>query len=316
METGINWNDPLVRQIIQTLVVLGVFALLIRIGRRLASRYIDDPARRFRASRTVSRTFAVVAFVLIVVLWSSQLGSLATLLTVIGAGLAIALREVLLSVAGWMLILIRRLFEQGDRIEVNGLKGDVLDIRVQYTTVMEVGAWVAAEQSTGRMIHIPNSQVLLHPVHNYTRGFRFIWNELYVTLTFRSDWHAAQEILYTLAGESAEILEKQASEEIRNLSHEYLIHYSIMTPFVYVRIMDYGIRLTVRFLCEARKRRGIEHALAVRILEEFQAHGGIEFAYPAFGIAELRGPQFGSVADAAPAPDPDTGAQSLRHRKS
>jgi len=298
METGINWSDPVVRQIIQTLVILAIFGVLIRLGRRLVSRYIEDPAKRFRTSKAVSRTLAVLAFALIIVLWSSQLGNLATLLTVIGAGLAIALRELLLSLVGWMLIFLRKLYEQGDRIEINGIKGDVLDIRVQYTVVMEVGGWVEAEQSTGRMIHIPNSHVLLHPVHNYTRGFRFIWNEMYVTLTFRSDWRAAQEILLNLSGESAEILEKQASAEIHNLSHEYLIHYSIMTPFVYVRIMDNGIRLTVRFLCEARKRRGIEHAMTVRILEEFRKNGNIEFAYPTIGLSEISGPQFKSVQEA------------------
>ena len=112
-------------------------------------------------------------------------------------------------------------------------------------------------------------------------------------MTFRSDWQAAQEIMLDLAGESAAIVEQQVRKEIKKMAQEYLIFYNILTPFVYVQIVENGIRLTLRYLCEARKRRGTEHALTISMLAVFKEHGGIELAYPALGIARHEGPQFG-----------------------
>ncbi len=200
-----------------------------------------------------------------------------------------------MSVAGWLRIVLVHPYQQGDRIEINGVRGDVIDIRVMRTTLMEIGGWVDADQSTGRLVHIPNAWVFLYPVYNYTQGFRFIWNELSVTVTFRSDWQAARDIMESLARESTAIVERQVAEEIRQMSREFLIHYSILTPFVYVRIVENGIRLTLRYLCEARKRRGTEHALTVSILEAFRRHGGIELAYPAVQVALPDTPQFGPL---------------------
>lgn len=217
------------------------------------------------------------------------------ILTVVGAGLAIALREALLSVAGWLRIVLLHPYQQGDRIEINGMRGDVIDIRVMRTTLMEIGGWVNADQSTGRLVHVPNAWIFLYPVYNYTQGFRFIWNELSVTVTFRSNWQAAREIMESLARESTAIIGRQVAEEIRQMSREFLVHYSILTPFVYVRIVENGIRLTLRYLCEVRKRRGTEHALTVSILEAFRQHGDIELAYPALQVALPNTPQFGPL---------------------
>jgi len=94
---------------------------------------------------------------------------------------------------------------------------------------------------------------------------------------------------------SAGIVEQQAADEIRTMSGEFLIHYSILTPFVYVCVRENGTQLSLRYLCEARKRRGTEHALTISILDEFRRYGGIELAYPMVGIAMPDTPQYGPV---------------------
>lgn len=296
-------SDPTIQRIGATLLTLLVAFLLTRLGQRLVPRYIEDPARSYRTYKFIGRVAALITFVLIVALWSPGLKDLLTVLTVIGAGLAIAMREVLLSLVGWMNIALRTPYRQGERVELNGIRGDVIDIRLLHSTLMEIGGWVDADQSTGRLVHVPNSWVFLHPVYNYTHGFRFIWNEISITVTFRSDWQAAREIMLSLATVSAEIVEQQAKEEIRRMAREYLIHYSILTPFVYVRLANNGIRLTLRYLCEARKRRGTEHALTVSILSEIKQHGGIELAYPMLGISHIDTPQFGPTPDSTPPSD-------------
>lgn len=282
--------------ILLSLLIIVVAFVLTRILRRLVPSYIDEPERRYRAAKAIGRLVGLAALLAIIFVWSSGQGpGLATILTVIGAGLAIAMREVLLSVAAWVNIVLRSPFKQGDRIEVNGIQGDVIDIRLLHSTLMEIGGWVAADQSTGRIIHFPNSWIYQYGVYNYTSGFGFVWNEIPFTVTFRSDWHAAREIILSLASETADIVEQQVKQQIQRMSREYLIHYSILTPFVYVRVTQNGVLLTLRYLTEVRKRRGTEHALTMSILEAFKENGNIELAYAMVATAKYESPQFGPM---------------------
>ncbi len=301
MKIDLSLQNETILSIIVTIAVLLAIAILARVVLRVVFRYVDEPAKRYLASRTVRRFASLLALVVVFVIWSPG-ENLVTILTVIGAGTAIALREMVLSAVGWMNIAVRTPYRQGDRIEINGVRGDVLDIRLLHTAMMEIGGWVESEQSTGRIVHIPNNWVFQYPIYNYTRGFNFIWNEIGVTVSFRSDWEAAREIMLSLAQESASIVEQQAAREIRNLSREYLVHYSILTPFVYVSIHPNGVRLTLRYLCEVRKRRGTEHAITLGILEKFREHGAIEFAHTTTASYSYDVPQFG------PMPRSDNGA--------
>lgn len=287
-------DDPVRRLVISLLILAAVF-FLQRVTRRVLDRYVDEPERRYRLSKLTGRASGLLGLLLIITIWSPRLQSLITVLTVVGAGLAIAMRETLLSFAGWLDIVSRTPFIQGDRIELDGVRGDVVDIRLLHTTMMEIGGWVDADQSTGRIVHVPNSNVLTGPVYNYTRGFSFIWHEIPLTVTYRSNWRAARSIVLELAQEHTDPVEEKASRELRQLSRKYLVHYSILTPFVYVRLVDNGIRLTLRFLCEVRKRRGAEHTLTRQILDAFAEHGEVELAYPMMGAKMFDSPQFGPL---------------------
>lgn len=99
--------------------------------------------------------------------------------------MAIALADVLKNMAGWMYIPSRRPFRVGDRIEIEGTRGDVVDIRLFCFSLMEIGNWVDAEQSTGRLVHVPNGSVFINQVANYTEGFQYIWHEMPVRTFFQ-----------------------------------------------------------------------------------------------------------------------------------
>ncbi len=280
----LDLQNEITLQILLSIGALIIGGVFIRLVKRLIPRYIDEPARQYRTIKIIRRLSALFVLIVLAAIWSPGEKNIGTLLTVIGAGLAISMREALLSLVGWMNIIIRSPYRQGDRIEVNGVIGDVIDIRLMHTTLMEIGNWVDAEQSTGRIIHVPNAWVFQHAVANYTRGFAFVWNELAVVLTFRSDWNEAREIMLKLAQEASPAVEQQAAQNIRRMSREYLVHFSILTPFVYVRIVPDGIKLTLRYLCDVRKRRGTEHAFTVQLLEKFCAHPRIEFAHATLRI--------------------------------
>jgi small-conductance mechanosensitive channel len=297
-------SSPALMRILTTIAILVIAFLASRLGRRVVDHYVEQAERKYRVAKFVSRSVAVLALLLIIALWSARLSALLTILTIIGAGTAVALRDVLLSFAGWLNISLSTPYKQGDRIEVNGLRGDVVDIRVLHTILMEIGNWVQADQSTGRLVRIPNNWVFQYDVANYTRGFGFVWNEVDVTVTYRSDWKAARDIFQELAETHVESVQEKAEDQLRHLAREHLVHYEVLTPYVYLNLTDRGVQLTLRHLTPVRGRRNIRHTLTVELLARFRAHGQIELAYPTIQLQRLDTPQLGPEAPHFDAPPP------------
>lgn len=310
MPFELDAGSPTLLRVLATLVIVAAALLLSRLSRRLVDHYVEPAERKYHVAKFVSRSIAVLALLLVIALWSERISALITILTIIGAGTAVALRDVLLSFAGWLHISLSTPYRQGDRIEVNGVRGDVVDIRVLHTVLMEIGNWVQADQSTGRLLRIPNNWVFQHNVANYTRGFGFVWNEFDVTVTFRSDWQAARDILQELAETAVDSVTEQAQNQLRHLAREVLVHYEVLTPYVFASLTDHGVKLTLRHLTPARGRRNIRHELTLQLLERFREHGQIELAYPTRQLQQLDtaqfdpdAPQFGAD-EAAPSSRP------------
>lgn len=258
------------------LILLATWALR-HITRQIISRNVEDVHHRFNMTRRTSRMITVVAFMVIILIWldSHNVPEIIKALSFLGAGLAIVLREMILNIVGWLHIITRTPFQAGDRIEVNNVSGDVIDIRLMNTTLMETRGWVDADQSTGRIMRIPNNWVFLYAIKNYNQGFDYIWHEIVIYLTPSSNWSLARDIMTSLAQESSAIVEHQVKSQLKSMAQEYLVYYSTLTPFVYVKITDHGIQLTLRYLCKVRNRRGSEHAIMTRLLEEFAKHQDI-----------------------------------------
>ncbi len=210
--------------------------------------------------------------------------NLSVVLGIGSAGVALALQEVVLCFAGWLFILIKRPYDLGDRIELNGIKGDVIDIRTLQTTLLEVGNWVDGEQSTGRIVHIPNSFVFKSQCYNYTRGFEFIWNELSIVVTFDSNWKKAKDIFLEIGNRWAQDRDSIAAERIKRMADNYMIHFNKFTPIVYTSVVDSGIKLTLRYMIEAKQRRTTASRIYEELLEEFAKHQDINFAYITYTI--------------------------------
>jgi small-conductance mechanosensitive channel len=182
--------------------------------------------------------------------------------------------------AGWAFIVSQKPFKVGDRIEVDKIIGDVIDIRILQFNIVECGNWVDAEQSTGRIIHIPNSKALREPIANYQIGFEYIWNETPVLITFESDWKKAKQILEKIAEDNAMHLSEGAQRQIRKAARKYFIQYNKLTPIVYTTVKESGVMLTIRFLVNPRQRRFSEHQIWEAILEAFSREANIDLAYP------------------------------------
>ena len=274
------------KKLMQTILVIVVNYLLIFILVGIVNRRVENIKARHVFRKNIVYLFNFFALLLIIYVWVRNISSIAILLGFASAGTALALQEVLLSIAGWFLIIGRRPFEVGDRIELGGVKGDVIDIRLLQTSLLEIGNWVDADQSTGRVVNIPNSVVFKKENYNYSRGFDFIWNEIPVLVTFESDWKRGKEIMLAHAHKQAEGMEERVKKAIRVMANRYMIYYDKLTPIVYVNIKDSGIELTVRYLTEAKRRRATQDELCRAILEDFAKESTVNFAYPTYRIVK------------------------------
>ncbi|NLE45630.1 MAG: mechanosensitive ion channel [Chloroflexi bacterium] len=262
-------------------LVLGLW-LLRRIIVVLAEWRTQDMRLRYRWRVSTAYVLGAIGLVWIVRLWTDGLQSLATFLGLLSAGFTVALREPVTNLAGWAFILWRRPFDVGDRIQVGEHAGDVVAVRLFMFTMLEIENWVQADQSTGRIIHVPNGLVFQQPVANYTRGLAYIWNEIPVHVTFESDWQKAKSILQTIAQRHDAELSQEAKERLERERSPFLIMYHAFTPIVYARVDPQwsGVELTVRYLCEPRRRRSTEAQIWEDILNAFASEPDVEFAYP------------------------------------
>jgi small-conductance mechanosensitive channel len=275
---GLGPLDP-GKPLLSVAFLLGIWAVRILIV-RAAERRVRDERTRYRIRKGTARGGFVLAVALLGVIWLEWVPSLGTFLGLIIAGLAIALREPVMNVAGWVFLVLRKPLNVGDRIEINAHAGDVVDIRVFHFSLLEIGGRGRAEQSTGRIIHVPTGQVLTHPVANYTADFDFIWDEIQVTITFESDWRRAKEILAAVLGEVCGGFETEARRAIEAASRKNFILYRTLTPTVYTSVGENGVLFSLRYPCPPRKRRWMAERIWERVLDEFAGEPVVAIAYP------------------------------------
>jgi len=277
---GDRIGDVTSQRLIQSAAIVIVLVLVRLLAVRIVARWTDDVRILYRARKIATYASVVLGLIIVGRVWFQGVGSLATFLGLLSAGIAIALKDPITSMAGWLFILWRRPFAVGDRIEIGDHAGDVVDVRLFQFTLLEIRNWVDADQSTGRLIHVPNGEVFTRPLANFVRGFRYIWHEIPVLLTFESDWRKAKSILGEILAEHAETLTPDAERRLQSASRKYMIFYATLTPIVYTTVRDSGVLLTMRFLCDPRRRRGTEQLMWEAILERFAEHVDIDFAYP------------------------------------
>ncbi|MDX1689458.1 MAG: mechanosensitive ion channel [Acidimicrobiia bacterium] len=272
-----TWQSQLV--ITGALIVVLTGLRLVVLG--LVRRRIEDATVWYRARKLTSYVVTVVGLVVLATVWVRGSGFV-TYIGFLSAGLAIAFADVLKNLAGWGYIVLRRPFRLGDRIELNGDAGDVVDIRALRFTVLEIaGERVAADQSTGRLLHIPNGLLFNHALANYTEAFGYLWHEIPVLVTFESDWERAEEIMTeVLTAHAPDMAAGEVARELRASASAYQIRYSTLTPTTYVTVKDSGVLVTGRLLVPARRLRGTEADIWKAILRAFEAEPSVELAYP------------------------------------
>ncbi|MGB3292242.1 MAG: mechanosensitive ion channel domain-containing protein [Phormidesmis sp.] len=285
LQAAANPSNIFVDAVIRTNLIASAVGFAVvsafRMGAvRLINRQVEDPRLRYAWRKWSGYVCYGLYGLAMILLWLPDIEGISTFLGLFAAGVAVVLRDPLVNLVAWLFILWRQPFHMGDRIQIGEHSGDVIDIGVFQFTLMEIGNWVDTDQSTGRIIHIPNGKVFMIAIANYSQGFKYIWHEIPVLVTFESDWEEAKKILFTQVNNHAEHLSSGAADHLRRAEQKYMISYAKLTPTVYTTVKESGILLTMRYLCEPRRRRGSEQVLWESVLREFAKNPGISLAYP------------------------------------
>lgn len=289
-------TDSTAGVLVTSLAVVAVATALRFLTAALARRRVrDDPYRRYWAGKVATYVFTAVTFVVLVVLWAPLGGRISVILGFATAGIAFAMQEVIGALFGWVNVLAGRIYNVGDRIEVGGVRGDVLDITPLRTTLLEIGgaprggegsgSWVTARQPTGRVVAISNKKTFTDAVFNYSAQLEWIWEELTLVVSQDADWQRAEAILLEeVRGESPAVRE-QGERTLARLHERHRFSAGDVEPRVFVRVVEGDIELTARFVVAVRRARAAKDAITRRVLEQL-ADAGIALAYPTTALTD------------------------------
>ena len=216
---------------------------------------IKNPKTKYSFNKTVSIHYLVFFIISLIYILVEQTETLLISYGLIGAGIAVSLQDVFRNFAGGIVIFSSGIYRVGDRIEINSKIGDIIEIGVFYTTLMELGEWSEQSHTTGRLSIVPNSAVLSSTINNYTKDHNFIWDEITLPITYNSDWRKASEsILGLIKNETADIVEK-ADKEITRLGEKYYLPKKPVEPSIFITLTDNWINVTIRYVTDTKNRR-------------------------------------------------------------
>ncbi|MCS7076567.1 MAG: mechanosensitive ion channel family protein [Bacteroidia bacterium] len=284
LDIQVPFNDFLTKneqfKIVASIVVIGVLWLFRRLLYRLVVANIKEKKTKYQTGKTINYVISFLGVLIVARIWFDGFQSIATFLGLLSAGLAIALKDPVSNLAGWVYIIWRKPFDLGHRIQIGTFAGDVIDISMFQFSIMEIGNWVDADQHTGRVIHVPNGKIFTEPLANYSQGVQYIWHEVPVHITYESNWEKARDILKNIVIKHTAHHTKEAEKQAAESSKEYLLIALTLNPNVYVSVEEYSIRLTMRYLCNPRKRRSTEQTMWEEVLKAFAQCPDISLAYP------------------------------------
>ncbi len=293
---SVNAHRLLLTLALVAFVVLVRYALhyLVRVVRRFtwAERF------RFWFHQAVNLITAAFFLVALISIWVGPNAHLATVAGLIGAGVAFALQNFIIAIAGYFVILRGKSFSIGDRIIIGNVRGEVIALDFFQTTVLEMGqppsieteadpaTWVMARQYTGRIVTVSNGEIFKEPIYNYSRDFPFLWEEIQLPVKYDADDARAERILLDVVKKCTMPIEQMTGEARSHLKRIYNLEPPDESPRVFYRLTDNWIELTVRFIVPDRGIREIKDRIYRDLLREIR-NAGIEVASSTYDIVGL-----------------------------
>ena len=285
------WANDLYRKLILTAVILVLQMIIRKVSNRLiVNRSEEYSTSSYAVRKVVGYVISVITIIILYGIWIERLGDVSIALGVLGAGLAFALQEIIGSFAGWLTIISGRPFSIGDRIESGGIRGDVVDIGILRTTIMEIGNWLAGDHNTGRIVTLSNAFIFKEPLYSYSVHLHYIWDEIQIPVPYDTDWKTAVEILLRIVKEHPEYnnLLPNARQQREDLRKHLAVKVTPLEPRVFVNLTDNWIALGLVYPVDTDLRRLFRSDICQELLESFDA-AGIEIASETISIVDFPG---------------------------
>ncbi len=272
-------SNELMIQMAQFFAWFLFIALVSTIVRGALNKAVTDNALRYKAKKVVSLLSYILLIFLAIVSFTGNVQYFTIAIGLFTAGLAFALQEVILSLAGWLAIVASKIYQTGDRIELNNVKGDVIDIGITKTTLMEIGEWVKSDNYSGRIVQVSNAFVFKGPVRNYSTDFPFVWDEIDIPIHFGSDIQMANDLFHEIAHNNLNEYANYAKEQWQVMVKKYLIEDANVEPSITMKLTDNWVEFTLRFVVDYKKRKITKDTLYKSILKAIeQSNGKIKLA--------------------------------------
>lgn len=266
--------NPTVGKIVTFFIGVAIIWILLKVVRKNILSKIKDNENRYKANKFGVFVGYVLSIILLTIIFSSKLGNLTVAFGVAGAGIAFALQEVIASFAGWLPIMFGDFYNTGDRVQLGGIKRDVMDIGVLRTTIMETGQWVDGDLYNGRIVLIANSYVFKEPVFNYSGEFPFLWDEIKIPVQYGSNYELAKSIILEAGIAVAGELSVQSKEKWKTLQSKYRLEDAQTEPMLSLIANDNWAEYTLRYVVGYKKRRLTKTELFTKILTDIETTKG------------------------------------------
>jgi len=262
-----------------TVVAIAIIHLLFKhLFEDVLIKRIKVSKTRYSFKKTVSIVYIVVLVAVVINIWVENTQSLLVSYGIIAAGLAVALQDLFKNFVGGIIIFVTGIYRVGDRVEINSRKGDVIDIDILYTTLMEMGEWMSGDQATGRLTIIPNGYILSGSVNNYTKDHDFLWDDISVPITYDSDWREAVTKILSVVRRETDHVAYSAEKSLSTLEEKYYLPRRVVEPAVFITLTDNWINFNIRYMTVVRERRLTKNKLSRMILDEIEKSDKIKVA--------------------------------------
>ena len=264
-------NQSYIALALATSIVILLFSFFKKIGKRAIRKKIEG-RKEYIINQAVQIILNILEVVFLLVIWNEYIQSLMTLISVTSAAMTIALRELILNFFCGIYIKMKKPFQVEDRIEVKGIKGDVMNISSLNFEVLEISTKEEHGQSTGVIVTFPNSIVFSEPVRNLNKGFKYVWDELTVKVPIDCDLVKNKQELYKIVNniEIIKNIPKKMKAQINDINTTNRVYFNKYDPTIYTKIVDNHIELTIRYLMHPKKGRFVESVIWNKILEGYK----------------------------------------------
>ncbi|WP_439152288.1 mechanosensitive ion channel family protein [Winogradskyella sp.] len=267
-------ENPFIWKVLKFIIILVIVFSVIQLIRRYLKRKISDTVIRYKAQKGIEIIGYVLLIILAITYFSGSIKDFTIIIGLFTAGIAFTLQELILSIAGSLYIFLVKVYKPGDRIEINGIKGDVIDVDSMYTTMMEIGHWVSSDNYSGRIVKLSNAFVFKGPIYNYSQDFPFIWDEFNLPIRYGSDVELAKSIIIKIASETLSEYTYQSKSQWQSVVKKYYIEDAQIDPTLAISLTDNWIQFNLRYIVDYKKRRSVKHLLNDKIRNEIKKSNG------------------------------------------